>query len=110
MNKRAGEKKIREGVVVSDKMDKTVTVLIERRVKHPFYGKIISKKKKLLAHDEQNLGKVGDRVRIMETRPMSRRKNWRVMEILNKETQNKEIQNKDLTQEKQEEKQEGVPA
>ena len=72
------------GKVVSDKMDKTVTVLIERHVKHPLYGKVVRRTSKLKAHDEANAAGVGDRVLLMETRPTSATKRWRVVEILEK--------------------------
>jgi small subunit ribosomal protein S17 len=75
-------RKVREGLVVSDKMDKTVVVSVEDRVKHPLYGKVIRRSEKLKAHDEQNQCGVGDRVLIMETRPLSATKRWRVVEIL----------------------------
>jgi small subunit ribosomal protein S17 len=75
-------RKTRIGVVVSDKMAKTVVVSIERRVQHPVYGKMIRRTKKLKAHDEQNEAKTGDTVRIMETRPLSKDKRWRVVEII----------------------------
>jgi small subunit ribosomal protein S17 len=71
--------RILEGVVVSDKMDKTVVVLVERRVMHPVYKKFIRRSSKLAAHDERNACKVGDRVRIQECRPISRRKHWTVV-------------------------------
>lgn len=77
-------RKTREGLVVSDKMDKTVVVSVEDRVKHPLYGKVIRRTKKYKAHDEQNSCGVGDRVLLMETRPMSATKRWRVVEILEK--------------------------
>ena len=77
-------RKIREGLVVSDKMDKTVVVAVEDRVKHALYGKIIRRTTKYKAHDEANACGVGDRVRLMETRPMSATKRWRVVEILEK--------------------------
>ncbi|MGI5485824.1 30S ribosomal protein S17 [Microtetraspora malaysiensis] len=77
-------RKTREGLVVSDKMDKTVVVAVEDRVKHPLYGKIIRRTTKYKAHDEQNSCGVGDRVLLMETRPMSASKRWRVVEILEK--------------------------
>jgi small subunit ribosomal protein S17 len=77
-------RKIREGLVVSDKMDKTVVVAVEDRVKHPLYGKIIRRTTKYKAHDEANACGVGDRVRLMETRPLSATKRWRVVEILEK--------------------------
>lgn len=75
-------RKTRVGVVVSDKMDKTVVVSIERRVQHPVYGKMIRRTKKLKAHDEKNDAKTGDTVRIMETRPLSKDKRWRLVEIV----------------------------
>ncbi len=75
-------RKTREGLVVSDKMDKTVVVSVEDRVKHPRYGKIMRRTSKLKAHDEQNECGIGDRVRLMETRPLSATKRWRVVEIL----------------------------
>jgi len=77
-----GFRKVREGLVVSDKMDKTVVVVVEDRVKHPLYGKVLRRTSKLKAHDEQNQCGVGDRVRLMETRPLSATKRWRVVEIL----------------------------
>ncbi|MFF4773181.1 30S ribosomal protein S17 [Microtetraspora fusca] len=77
-------RKTREGLVVSDKMDKTVVVAVEDRVKHPLYGKVIRRTTKYKAHDEQNTCGVGDRVLLMETRPMSASKRWRVVEILEK--------------------------
>jgi len=79
-----GYRKIREGFVVSDKMDKTVVVVVEDRVKHPKYGKVIRRTKKYTAHDGENACGVGDRVRLMETRPMSATKRWRVAAILEK--------------------------
>jgi len=75
-------RKVREGVVVSDKMQKTVVVAIERRVPHPVYGKMVTRTAKFKAHDEENSAKVGDRVRITETRPLSKDKRWRVVEIV----------------------------
>jgi small subunit ribosomal protein S17 len=75
-------RKTRVGLVVSDKMMKTVVVSIERRVEHPVYGKMVRRTKKLKAHDEQNEAKTGDTVRIMETRPLSKDKRWRVVEII----------------------------
>ena len=75
-------RKTRMGVVVSDKMQKTVVVVVERRVPHPAYGKMMTRTKKFKAHDEENSAKVGDRVRIMETRPLSKDKRWRVVEIV----------------------------
>jgi small subunit ribosomal protein S17 len=79
-----GYRKTREGLVVSDKMDKTVVVAVEDRVKHPLYGKVIRRTSKIKAHDEANAAGVGDRVLIMETRPMSATKRWRLVEILEK--------------------------
>ena len=79
-----GHPKTRVGVVTSDKMQKTVVVRVERRVKHPLYGKIIKLSKKYHAHDESNACKVGDQVRIAETRPMSKDKRWRVVETIQK--------------------------
>jgi small subunit ribosomal protein S17 len=75
-------RKTREGLVVSDKMDKTVVVAVEDRVKHALYGKVMRRTSKLKAHDEQNDCGVGDRVLIMETRPLSATKRWRVVEVL----------------------------
>ena len=77
-------RKVREGLVVSDKMDKTVVVAVEDQVKHPLYGKVMRRTSKLKAHDEQNSCGVGDRVLLMETRPLSATKRWRVVEILEK--------------------------
>ena len=79
-----GYRKVREGVVVSDKMDKTVVVVVEDRIKHPRYAKIIRRTKRYKAHDGENACGVGDRVRLMETRPMSATKRWRVAEIIEK--------------------------
>ncbi len=70
------------GTVVSDKMDKTIAVMVERRLMHPIYGKFVKRTKKFFAHDEENTCKVGDKVRIMDTRPLSKNKCWRVIEIL----------------------------
>ncbi len=75
-------RKTREGYVVSDKMDKTVVVAVEDQVKHPLYGKVMRRTSKLKAHDEQNQCGIGDRVLLMETRPLSATKRWRVVEIL----------------------------
>ena len=77
-------RKTREGYVVSDKMDKTVVVAVEDRVKHPLYGKVMRRTSKLKAHDEGNACGVGDRVLLMETRPVSATKRWRVVEVLEK--------------------------
>ena len=75
-------RKTRVGLVVSDKMQKTVVVAIERRVPHPVYGKMVTRTTRLKAHDEENSAKAGDTVRIMETRPLSKDKRWRVVEIV----------------------------
>jgi small subunit ribosomal protein S17 len=77
-------RKVREGLVVSDKMDKTVVVDVEERVKHALYGKVLRRNIKLKAHDEENSAGVGDRVRIMETRPLSATKRWRLVEVVEK--------------------------
>jgi small subunit ribosomal protein S17 len=77
-------RKTRTGVVVSNKMDKTVTVAVERKVKHPIYGKFVKKTTKFHAHDEKNECTVGDTVRIMETRPLSKTKRWRLVEVVEK--------------------------
>lgn len=79
-----GARKVREGLVVSDKMDKTVVVAVEDRVKHSLYGKVLRRTSKLKAHDDQNTAGVGDRVLLMETRPQSKTKRWRLVEILEK--------------------------
>ena len=79
-----GFRKTREGLVVSDKMDKTVVVAVEDRVKHPLYGKVIRRTNKLKAHDENNVAGVGDRVLLMETRPLSATKRWRLVKIVEK--------------------------
>ncbi len=77
-------RKTRRGKVVSDKMDKTIVVAIEEHVKHPLYGKIVKRTYKLKAHDEKNECAVGDTVRVMETRPLSKDKRWRLVEIMEK--------------------------
>jgi len=77
-----GFRKVREGLVVSDKMQKTVVVAVEDRVKHPLYGKVIRRTNKLKAHDEANDSRVGDRVLLMEVRPLSATKRWRVVEVI----------------------------
>jgi small subunit ribosomal protein S17 len=82
--KSRGYRKTRRGYVVSDKMDKTVVVAVEDRVKHPLYGKVMRRTSKVKAHDEANTAGVGDSVLIMETRPLSATKRWRVVEILEK--------------------------
>ena len=84
MSEVRGLRKTRVGVVVSDKMDKTITVEIRNRVKHPLYGKIMNQNMKLKAHDENNECGVGDTVRVMETRPLSKDKRWRLVEIVAK--------------------------
>ena len=77
-----GRRKVRTGVVVSDKMDKTVLIRIDRQVRHALYGKTVKRSSKLAAHDEANDAHVGDTVRVMETRPLSKSKRWRVVEIV----------------------------
>ncbi len=79
-----GYRKARRGYVVSDKMDKTIVVEVEDRVKHPLYGKVMRRSSKVKAHDEQNACGVGDVVKVMETRPLSKDKRWRVVEIVEK--------------------------
>jgi small subunit ribosomal protein S17 len=79
-----GGRKVREGVVVSDKMDKTIVVAVEDRVKHALYGKVLSRTERLKVHDESNQAGVGDRVRVMETRPLSATKRWRLVEVVEK--------------------------
>ncbi|MBZ4645223.1 MAG: small subunit ribosomal protein [Petroclostridium sp.] len=79
-----GNRKVRIGRVVSDKMDKTIVVAIEGNVKHPLYGKIVKRTYKLKAHDENNECGIGDRVKVMETRPLSKDKRWRLVEIVEK--------------------------
>jgi small subunit ribosomal protein S17 len=79
-----GQRKVRTGVVVSDKMEKTVVVSIASQLRHPMYGKIVRRSTKLKAHDERREAHVGDTVRIMETRPLSKTKRWRVVEVLEK--------------------------
>lgn len=75
-------RKERVGVVVSDKMEKSITVAIERRMKHPIYGKFVKKTSKIMVHDEENTAGTGDTVRVMETRPLSKNKRWRLVEIV----------------------------
>ena len=79
-----GYRKVREGLVVSDQMEKTLVVEVEDRVKHGLYGKVIRRTNKLKAHDEQNVAGIGDRVQIMETRPLSASKRWRLVEVVEK--------------------------
>ena len=80
--KKKSFKKTRIGVVASNKMDKSITVLVERRLRHPIYGKFVKKSKKFMAHDEKNDCNIGDTVKIMESRPLSARKRWRLVEII----------------------------
>ena len=75
-------RKQRIGVVTSNKMEKTISVSVQRRLRHPIYGKFVKKTRKFIAHDENNDCNIGDKVRIMETRPLSKRKRWRLVEIL----------------------------
>ena len=84
MSEVRGMRKTRVGVVVSDKMDKTITVAVKYRVRHPLYGKIMNRTTKIKAHDEKNECGIGDTVRVMETRPLSRDKRWRLVEIIEK--------------------------
>lgn len=79
-----GIRKTRVGLVTSNKMDKSITVSVERKLKHPIYGKFVKKTKKLVAHDEENQCKEGDVVKIMETRPLSKLKRWRLLEVIEK--------------------------
>jgi small subunit ribosomal protein S17 len=82
MSERSGKKPTREGFVVSDKMDKTVVVEVERTTRHPIYGKVLRRSTKFKAHDERNECRTGDQVRIMECRPLSKDKSWRVTQVL----------------------------
>ena len=84
MSERTSSRKVRVGKVVSDKMDKTVVVIVEDRVAHPIYKKIIGRTYRLKAHDENNEFGIGDKVKVMETRPLSKDKRWRVVEIIEK--------------------------
>ncbi len=77
-------RKVRIGRVVSDKMDKSITLTVDRKVKHPLYGKFVQKTTKLMAHDEKNECGVGDTVKVMETRPLSKNKRWRLVEVIAK--------------------------
>lgn len=79
-----GRRKTRTGLVTSNKMEKTITVAVERKVKHPIYGKFLKKTTKFMAHDEKNECSIGDVVKIMETRPLSKNKCWRMVEIVEK--------------------------
>jgi small subunit ribosomal protein S17 len=80
--KQRGRRKVRVGVVVSDAMDKTVLVRVDRKVRHPLYKKTVARSSKLAAHDENNEAHVGDTVRVMETRPLSKTKRWRIVEVV----------------------------
>ena len=84
MSEQRGIRKTRIGVVVSDKMDKTIVVATNRRVRHPLYGKYIKRTSKFKAHDEENICGIGDTVRVMETRPLSKDKHWRLVEVIRK--------------------------
>ena len=84
MKENRNKRKTKIGEVISNKMDKSITVAVKRRIKHPVYGKYISKTTKFMAHDEQNVCGEGDTVRIMETRPLSRNKHWRLVEVIEK--------------------------
>ena len=84
MSEVRGMRKTRAGVVVSDKMDKTITIAVKYRVRHPLYGKIMNRTTKIKAHDENNECGIGDTVRVMETRPLSHDKRWRLVEIIEK--------------------------
>lgn len=84
MSEVRGMRKTRVGVVVSDKMDKTITIAVKYRVRHPLYGKIMNRTTKIKAHDESNECGIGDTVRVMETRPLSHDKRWRLVEIIEK--------------------------
>ena len=79
---RENRRKVREGIVASTKMDKTIVVTVTDRVRHPLYGKTLQRSKKLYVHDEQNDARSGDRVRVQETRPLSKNKRWRLVEVL----------------------------
>jgi len=85
VEKARGHRKKRVGIVLSDRMNKTIVVRLERRVKHPIYGRVIRKWTKFKVHDERNSAKVGDKVRIVETRPLSKEKRWRLLEIVKSE-------------------------
>ena len=84
MSEVRGMRKTRVGVVVSDKMDKTITIAVKYRVRHPLYGKIMNRTTKIKAHDENNECGVGDTIKVMETRPLSKDKRWRLVEIIEK--------------------------
>lgn len=95
MNKSQGQKTTKIGVVIGNNMKKTITVLSERRIKHPFYKKVVKRRKKFLAHDEYEKCKIGDVVKIVETRPLSRRKRWRIQEIVELSPSEREEENED---------------
>jgi small subunit ribosomal protein S17 len=99
MEKR-GHRKVRTGRVVSDKMDKTGVLLIERRIRHPFYKKIIKRSKRVKFHDEKNECHIGDVVSVMETRPQSREKRWRLLEIIHRGSQIDKLDTEAITEEK----------
>lgn len=82
MENTRGDRKVRVGVVVSDKMDKTVVFEVERKTQHPLYKRVIKRTKRFQAHDENNECRVGDKIKVMETRPLSKNKRWRVVEII----------------------------
>jgi small subunit ribosomal protein S17 len=84
MEKKRNFRKERIGKVVSNKMQKSITVAVDRKVKHPIYGKFVNRTTKFMAHDENNSAGIGDTVRIMETRPLSKKKRWRLVEIVEK--------------------------
>ena len=84
MEEQRNLRKTRTGTVSSNKMDKSITVLVQRRLRHPIYGKFVKKSKKLMAHDANNECQIGDTVRIMETRPLSKNKKWRLIEVIEK--------------------------
>jgi small subunit ribosomal protein S17 len=84
MEMQRNNRKIREGLVVSNKMEKSIVVSVERRLKHPMYGKFLKRTTKLMAHDENNECNIGDKVKVMETRPLSKNKCWRLVEIIEK--------------------------
>ena len=84
MELRKNNRKVREGLVISNKMEKSIVVSVERRLKHPMYGKFLKRTTKLMAHDEKNECNIGDKVRVMETRPLSKSKCWRLVEIIEK--------------------------
>ena len=84
MEEKRNNRKVREGLVTSNKMDKSIVVSVERKLKHPKYGKFLKRTTKLMAHDEKNECNIGDKVKVMETRPLSKSKCWRLVEIIEK--------------------------